>query len=198
MDYRLVKQFSNNAIDNFFNFFYKVADFAFVIVDLFWAFVDIWYQFFMIFINCWLYLYYFTLFAIDKLTMSQFIFKRGSARHALPGLAVYKNRVVLPVHPMYGRVDASKPAQAVAQAVQSAASASARNVKSVMKKNVAKDTGESVALLYTRVARSLSNFFKAIGEFFAGKLRPVRDETPEKKKSLIDDYMREYERKKKS
>jgi hypothetical protein len=197
MDYRLVKQFSNNAIDNFFNFFYKIADFAFVIVDMFWAFIDIWYQFFMIFINVWLYIYYLALFIIDKLTMSKLFFRRASSRHAMPGSAVYRTNVVLPVHPMYGSIT-PKPAQAVAQAVQSVASVSAKSVKSAMKKNVTKDAGESLALMYTRVARSLSNFFKRIGDFFAGKLRPVREDTPEKKKSLIDEYMREYERKKKS
>jgi hypothetical protein len=153
----------------------------------------------MIFVNAWLYIYYLTLFVVDKLTMSKIFFIRGgSSRHALPGSGVYKTRVVLPVHPMYGRTAAPNPAQAVAHAVQSAAAVSTKNVKSAMKKNVTKETGESLALLYTRVARSVSNFFKRIGEFFAGRLRPVREDTPEKKKSLIDEYMREYERKKKS
>jgi len=35
MDYRLVKQFSNSAIDSFFNFFYKIWDFFKVLIDLF-------------------------------------------------------------------------------------------------------------------------------------------------------------------
>jgi hypothetical protein len=197
MDYRLVKQFSNNAIDNFFNFFYKIADFVMVVVDMFWAFVDIWYQFFMIFINSWLYIYYLTLFAIDKLTMSKMFFRRRSSRHAMPGSAIYQTRIVLPVHPMYGRVEIPKPAQAAAQAVQSAAAISAKSVTGAMKKNVTKDAGESLVLFYTRLARGVSNFFKRIAAFFK-ELRPVRDETPEKKKSLIDEYMREYERKKKA
>ena len=66
MKYSMVRQFSNAAIDNAFSFVFKIIDFGKLMIEVFWAFVDIWIAFFLIFINMFMYIYYFFLFIIDR------------------------------------------------------------------------------------------------------------------------------------
>ena len=208
MDYRLVKQFSNNAVDNFFNFFYKIVDFGMVLVDVFWAFLDIWYCFFMIFANVWLYLYYFTLFCLDKLTMSG-LFSRGmGARGGNIGTKAYSPDSFVPHNPMYGKIELPKApviAQKSSGTVKAAVSAVSEKVAAAAsrpqapkgKRLSAKDFFEPIVLFFSRIWRSLKRFFSRIAEVLILKLKPVREEQPQGSTSLIDEYMKEYKKKKK-
>ena len=64
MKYSMVKQFSNAAIDNAFNFVFKIVDFGKILLEVFWGFVDIWAAFFGIFYNFFMYFYYMFLYKI--------------------------------------------------------------------------------------------------------------------------------------
>lgn len=208
MDYRLVKQFSNNAVDNFFNFFYKIVDFGMVLVDVFWAFLDIWYCFFMIFANVWLYLYYFTLFCLDKLTMSG-LFSRGmGAKGGNIGSKAYSPDAFVPHNPMFGKIELpnapviapkspGKITAAAAAVTEKVASAASRPQAAKGKKLSAKDVFEPFVLFFSRIWRSIKRFFSRVAEVLILKLKPVREEQPQGSTSLIDEYMREYKKKKK-
>lgn len=208
MDYRLVKQFSNNAVDNFFNFFYKIVDFGMVLVDVLWAFLDIWYCFFMVFANVWLYLYYFTLFCLDKLTMSG-LFSRGmGARGGNIGTKAYAPDAFVPHNPMYGKIElpkvsaiapksSGKIVTAAAAVTEKVASAASRPQAPKGKRLSAKDFFEPFVLLFSRIWRSFKRFFSRIAEVLILKLKPVREEQPQGSTSLIDEYMKEYKKKKK-
>jgi hypothetical protein len=197
MDYRLVKQFSNNSIDSFFNFFYKMVDFLKVFVDLLWAFADIWYQFLMIFLNAWLYLYYFSLFIVDKLTLSGVFAHRAHTRHQLPGANVILGRP----SPMFGRVAVPSPAKPVA-AVAKAAVAVTQTVTPRAKaagarKSITKEALKGIVDIFRRIFNAIAKKIMRIVEFLSFRMRPTREESPSDKKSIIDDYMREYTKKKK-
>lgn len=194
MDYRLVKQFSNNAVDNFFNFFYKIWDFLAVLVDLFWAFVDIWYQFFMIFINAWLFMYYFFLFVLDKLSMTGLFSRKASARVAIPGSKAYRPDIVVPINPMFGKVSIPKPSVPLPEI--KIAKPDLQPKRSGVKRNYAIDFANSVANVFRKVSRSIENMYQRIADALSSRLHPVKEEDSGQKKSLIDEYMREYERKK--
>ena len=208
MDYRLVKQFSNNAVDNFFNFFYKIVDFGMVLVDVLWAFLDIWYQFFSIFLNVWLYLYYFTLFILDKLTMSG-LFSRGmGAKGGNIGTKAYSPDAFVPHNPMYGKIElpkvpviapksSGKVKAAVSAVTEKVAVAASRPQAPQGRKLSAKEFFEPFVLFFSRLWRSVKRFFSRIAEVLMLKLKPVREEQPQGGTSLIDEYMREYKKKKK-
>lgn len=199
MDYRLVKQFSNNSIDSFFNFFYKMVDFLKVLIDLFWAFMDIWYQFFMIFINAWLYVYYLGMFIIDKLTLAGLFARRADARHSLPGANVAMGRP----SPMFGRIVSApvKPAVSVAKAAvavtQTVATPRAAKVSTGARKSITKEALKGVIDIFRRIFNIIARKIQRIVEFLSFRMRPTREESPSEKKSIIDDYMREYSKKKK-
>lgn len=199
MDYRLVKQFSNNSIDSFFNFFYKIADFFKVLVDLFWAFVDIWYQFFMIFINAWLYVYYFFLYIVDLVTISGLFQHKASARSAIPGSKVYRPDIVVPIHPRYGKVEIPKPAVAVSVPQPAKIFEKKRDARS-RKGGSAREMFHSIAVAFRGMIRSIKKLFGNTAIQLENKFKPVREEEGTSglaKKSLIEEYMKEYERKRK-
>jgi hypothetical protein len=194
MDYRLVKQFSNSAVDSFFNFFYKIWDFLKVLIDLFWAFVDIWYQFSMIFVNIWLYGYYLFLFVLDTLSMSGLLSKKASARTIIPGSKAFRPDIVVPINPMFGKINIPKPAIPI-PLPKPTAPVSAKSKDGAMKRNVPREAAEGLVAAFRGFGRSIYCFFKGIADMLGSKLKPVREED-DQKKSLIDEYMREYERKK--
>jgi hypothetical protein len=207
MDYRLVRQFSNNAVDSFFNFFYKIVDFGMILIDVFWAFMDIWYQFFMIFANLWLYLYYFTLFGLDKLTMSGFFTAGRGSRGFKPGTTAYTPDAFVPHNPMYGKIElpaapkiapkSSGRIKAAAAAVSGTVAAAPRSSVRTGKKKSAKELFEPLVILFSRIFRAIKKFFLRLTEVLILKLKPVREEQPQGSKSLIDEYMQEYKKKKK-
>ena len=204
MDYRLVKQFSNNAVDNFFNFFYKIVDFGQVLVDVFWAFMDIWYHFFMIFINGWLYLYYLLLFILDKLSVSGFFSHKSSSRGFKPGANAYVHDAFVPHNPMFGRpeiisvpkITLAPKASGRAKAVAASTPISRPTPPSGRKLSLANDVAEPVHRAFSRFFLGIKKFFLRFFEILSFKLRPVREEE-KPGGGLIDEYMQEYRRKKK-
>lgn len=223
MDYRLVKQFSNNAVDGFFNFFYKISDFFTIMIDCLWAFYDIWYTFVMIFVNLFFYAYYFFLYVIDRLTMSRssvFFWRRTfSDSGARKIAAAYSRDTYNPVSRMYGSVSsaASNTVSTVSSAASAGASASVAKMASAAsavtstvskplpsmgrrpegaKKNFFKEFGEGFINFFEKLWKKISNFGEWFNKAVLSKLKPVRDEEPQGRKSLVESYVKEYEKKK--
>lgn len=210
MNYRMVKQFSNNAIDNFFNFFYKIVDFGKVWIDVFWAFFEIWEAFFLIFYNIFMYFYYLVLLAIDKsATESQsvfFISRRVPKRAAFAPQKVYTRESGGSAPARYGRQAASKVAETTVSVSAAAKEAVAGTVASAADKLRKPPSGGKGSFrmqflnffddLFKTIWAVLKAPFMKIADFFATKLKPVRDQDQGASGSLIDEYMKEYEQKK--
>jgi len=65
-----------------------------------------------------------------------------------------------------------------------------------MKRSYLKEAGDVIAQFFARFSRSSKKIFSGLVQFLSTKLRPVKEEQAEGK-SLIDEFMKEYERKKK-
>ncbi len=218
MNYSLVKQFSNNAIDNFFNFFYKWVDFGKVLIELFLSFADIWVTFFKIFSNAYLYVYYLFLFAIDKSTQGTtgFTFWRRIPRRVpYSPSRVFVKDIHNPVPRMYGKQTAEAAAtttvklakataaggQAVKETVSATVSATVQkfgNRPSGVKTDRLKKLLEFFASLFTSIKKIVTAPVRSVAEFIVRKMRPVREEEAGANKSLIDEYMREYEQRRRA
>jgi hypothetical protein len=194
MNYTVVKQFYNNAIDNFFNFFYKIIDFGKVLVELFWAFYEIWEAFFLIFINLITYFYYIILFIIDRSTESRwtiFFWRRLPRRAAYAPSRVYVKDTYNPVPAMYGRTAAiSKAATVTPDTVQQLRSAPSGARVSVLRRIL-----EFLGSFFSTIGTIIKWPIKGIAAFLSGRMKPVREEATGQK-SLIDEYLKEYEEKK--
>jgi hypothetical protein len=201
MNYTVVKQFYNNSIDNFYNFFYKIIDFAKVLVEVFWAFYEIWEAFFLIFFNLIMYLYYIILFIIDRSTESRwtiFFWRRLPRRVAYTPSKVFVKDAYNPVPAMYGStaptiatVAAPTIKSTVTDAVQQLRSAPSGARVSIPRKIV-----EFLGSLFSTAGALIIWPMKRIGTFLSGRMKPVREQ-PEGR-SLIDEYLKEYEEKKRS
>jgi hypothetical protein len=163
--------------------------------------MDIWYHFFMIFTNAWLYLYYLGMFIVDKMTVSGLFAHRAHARHSLPGANVPAGRP----SPMFGKVaipSISSPVKPVAAAAKAATSAaqtvvSRPSAAKGARKSVVKELLKGILDIFRRIFNVISIRIKRIVEFLSFRMRPTREESPSEKKSIIDEYMREYSKKKK-
>jgi len=149
----------------------------------------------MIFINYWLFGYYLLLFFIDKLTMSGLFSRKASARSIIPGVKAYRPDMVVPMNPMFGKVHIPKPSISI-PAPKVVVPVSAKSKSGVMKRNVPREAAEGLISMIRGIGRSIYRVFKNIADALGSKLKPVREEEDDHKKSLIDEYMREYERKK--
>ncbi len=214
MDYRVVKQYLNDAIDNFFKFFYKIADFGKILVDTGYAFFEIWYNFAMFFINIFLYVYYLILYGIDRMSMSSapifFWRKKGSAtrRDFVPA---YNKNMINPVSGMYSKgktvsSSISSSASRTVSSVANAASAGANNVQSAassvvaakvsVKRNIFSDIFKAIGRFIAGIFKAIFHAFQSVWNFLLSKLKPVKEQ-PVGRKNLIDDYMKQYESRKK-
>jgi hypothetical protein len=208
MNYTLVKQFSNNAVDNFYNFFYKFVDFFKILIEVFWAFYEIWEAFFLIFYNAFMYVYYFILFVIDKSTESQstiFFWRRLPRRAAFKPSSVLTRDSLNPIPAMYGKHSASK----IADITSSAGSIAGKTVsRAADKLRVAPsgakvDIGKRILEFFANIIEGLKNIFvnpfKRAADSILKVMKPVKEEEASPKSvSLIDEYMKEYERKKRA
>lgn len=195
MNYTVVKQFYNNAIDNFFNFFYKIIDFGKVLVELFWAFYEIWESFFLIFINLIKYAYYIILFIVDRSTQSRwtvFFWRRLPRRVAYVPSKVYVKDTYNPVPAMYGRTATTTSRAA---AVTPDASQQLRSAPSGGRISVLRRILEFLGSLFSTMGAIIMWPIRGISAFLSGRLKPVR-EGATGQKSLIDEYLKEYEEKK--
>ncbi len=199
MKYSMVKQFSNAALDNIFSFFFKWVDFAKVLYEAFLAFLEIWYAFSMIFVNAFMYVYYLFLFLIDQGAdsgQSARPWKKGVRRStAAPKIHIPKGPN--PVPAIYGvKSAASSALSTAASAIPSARAASS---KTRGKRQIGKTILEFFSSIFYGIKAVITKPFIAIGNFFTGKLKPVRekDSHPAEpaKRSLIDEYIKEYEKK---
>ncbi len=206
MNYRLVRQFSINASDNFFNFFYKIVDFFKMLIELWWAFYEIWEAFFLIFFNIFMYVYYLIIFTIDKLTESEatlfFWRKLPTSVPFQPG-RVYIKDLYNPIPASYGRQTAVTVTRSVASAVSTAKQSIAAPLTSVRKQAAGargsffKKFLEIISTVIAAVWSALSFPFRKLGDALSGKMKPVPREEPAGSKSLIDEYLREYEQRRK-
>ncbi len=206
MNYRLVRQFSNSMIDNIFRFFYKIVDFGKIWVDVFWAFFDIWEAFFLIFYNLFMYVYYFVLFIIDKSTESRstvYFWKKTPTRVPYTPSKVFMKDMANPVPAMYGRQAASVVTQAassVGTLAQKAVASSASRLgapASGARGSVVKKILEFLSNLFGGVADVIMAPVGKIQEMLSRKMKPVKEDHVQPRGSLIDEYLKEYEQRKK-
>lgn len=207
MKYSMVKQFSNAAIDNIFNVFNRTVDFFKLLLDTVLAFLEIWGAFFMIFWNFLIYIYYLFLFVIDRGTESTgpaFRLRRiPTARSRTPKVNVSNTPAPIP-----GAYMVSKSAETVSRTVSQATEAVASTVssgssgKSAGKVNIFKRVGEAIVDFFSAVWKGIVSIYRvpagAVASFFENRLKPVREkeESGAEGKSLIDEYMKEYRKKK--
>lgn len=206
MRYTVVKQFSNGVIDNIFSFVFKWVDCGKMFVEFVWSFIEIWIAFFLIFYNALMYVYYLFLFFIDRgAESSAGMFKlRGtySGSSTMPKFEITRSPSTVP--PQYGSQVVTKAAEAVASrtaeaatqtlnAFRSGGSAAARGMKS----SRVREFLTAVVDFFKFVGGLLVLPFKKLVLLFdRGKdIRNQREAESDSSKSLIDEYIKEYEQK---
>ena len=200
MKYSMVKQFSNSALDNAFNFIFRWVDFGKVMIEVVIIFLSIWQAFLAVFYNIFMYFYYLILFFIDRGSeegVRPRIFQRpiSGRLSSMPALDL---KTIAP--PPSGMASA---ARVVAETAVSAASSIPIPQKSPaggQKKGVLKTMGESVVAFFLVLTGAFKKLGILISEFLSTKFKPVKEDDDEKtsgKGSLIDEYLREYERQRK-
>ncbi len=206
MRYTVVKQFSNGVIDNLFSFVFKWVDCGKMFLEFLWSFLEIWIAFFLIFYNAFMYVYYLFLFFIDRgAESSAGMFRlRGtySGSSMMPKFEITRSPSTVP--PQYGSQVVSKTAEAV---VNKTAGAAAQTLNAFR-------SGGSAAARGMKQSR-IKDFFSVIVDFFKflggilvlpfkklvllfdrGKeIRNQREAGDDSSKSLIDEYIKEYEQK---
>ena len=217
MKYSMVRQFSNAAIDNAFSFVFKIVDFGKIMNEAFWGFVDIWMAFFGIFYNFFMYFYYMFLYMIDRGSESSGpalrTRKKSQKVSRIPTVSLDRTPSIIPS--MYRvKNTASETSKAITSSVSNVSTKTADTVQKVLspmkatpsgrgsKKPVFKSIFEFIVDYFVTVKDILTKPFILIAEFFAGKLKPVKEvepknQEPTRRISLIDQYMKEYEKQKK-
>ncbi len=220
MKYLLVRQFYNNSIDNFFNFFNRIVDFMKLLGETFLTFLDIWYEFFMIFINLFRYVYYLLLFGIDKSTESQStvkFWKKIPERSPYKPGRVFTRELHNPVPAAYGRHAAASIVQgteAAVSGIRGKVGGAARSVTAtastvtgaggkLLKPSAGAARGSFVKKLlqfFSDLGSGIKAFFmkpaRLIADMVARRMKPVKeDEAGGAGGSLIEQYLKEYEKK---
>ena len=217
MKYSMVKQFSNAAIDNAFSFVFKIVDFGKILVEVFWGFVDIWLAFFGIFYNFFMYFYYIFLYLIDRSSESGSpslrTRKKSQRVSKIPSVSLDRSPSIVPA--MYKvKTTAADTSKAITATVGTATAKTADTVQKVLapmkpapagkgsKKSMFKSIFDFIVDYIVTVKDIITKPFVIIADFFAGKLTPVKESEskssePSRKISLIDQYMKEYEKQKK-
>lgn len=213
----MVKQFSNAALDNAFSFVFKIVDFGKLMIEVFWAFIDIWLAFFGIFYNYFMYAYYIFLFMIDRGSESSGpamrTRKKSQKVSRIPTVSFDKTPSVVPS--MYKMKNAAgNTGKTITSSVVNVTAKTTDTVQKALnpmksapsgkgsKKPLFKSTFEFIVEFFVTVKDILTKPFILIAEFFAGKLTPVKENElknnePTRRISLIDQYMKEYEKQKK-
>ncbi len=206
MRYTVVKQFSNGVIDNVFSFIFKWVDCGKMFLEFLWSFLEIWIAFFLIFYNAFMYVYYLFLFFIDRgAESSAGMFKlRGtySGSSTIPKFEISRSPSTVP--PQYGSQTVGKAAEAVVNktaeaatqtlnAFRSGGSAAARG----MKQSRIKEFFSAFVDFFRFIGGLLAMPFKKLVLLFdRGKeIRNKREAETDSSKSLIDEYIKEYEQK---
>ncbi len=203
MKYTVVKQFSNGFIDNIFNFIFKWADCGKMFLEFLLSFLEIWIAFFLIFYNAFMYVYYLFLFFIDRGAESGagYFRLRGSYAGTSTIPKFEMTRVSGTVPPQYGKQAAAKAAGSVAGATVGAASQAFSSLRSAprgIKKSGVKEFFGSLVDFLGSIGKALAAPFKKLVLLFdrGAELRKQRETVKnEENKSLIDEYIKEYEKK---
>jgi hypothetical protein len=204
MKYTVVKQFSNGFIDNIFSFMFKWVDCGKMFLEFLWSFLEIWIAFFLIFYNAAMYVYYLFLFFIDRGTESSSgMFRlRGSYSKTsyMPKFEV--TRVPTTVPGMYGgaaraAADATTAVAATATEAATQTLTSIRSAAQGMKKSAVREFFSSVLDGLGALWSFLLLPFKKLVLLFdrGADLRRQREEESPESKSLINEYIKEYEQK---
>ena len=222
MKYSVVKQFSNVAIDNAYSFVFKIVDFGKILSLVFWGFVDIWAAFFGIFYNIFMYIYYLFLFVIDRGSESTGTIgiRKPQKLSKIPSLDFEKTPSVMPS--MYTKK--STPSKLITTPTVPVAPKTTTTVGSTSseklsgtspttlvplkpsyssggKKSIFKTIFEFIVEYITAIKNIIVKPFKFIFGFFSKKLQPVKEGEAKNVESaqgtgLIDQYLKEYEKKK--
>jgi hypothetical protein len=201
MKYTVVKQFSNGFIDNIFSFVFKWVDCGKMFLEFLWSFIEIWIAFFLIFYNAAMYVYYLFLFFIDRGTESSAgVFRiRGtySKTSYMPKFDVTKVPTTVPG--MYGGA-ARAAADAAASKATVAATQTLTSIRSAaqgMKKSAIREFFSSVYDALKALGSFIALPFKKLVLLFdrGADLRRQREEESGESKSLINEYIKEYEQK---
>ena len=221
MKYTMVKQFSNAAIDNIFIFFWKIVDFGKLMIEVFWGIFDIFAAFFLIFYNFGMYFYYLFLFMIDRgsesggpVTMATK--SRASGKSKIPTVRI--DRSPTPIPSMFRvKTPSAISSTSVTSTVSSAVSTAAKTTEAVQnvlkpvksspsgagaKSSIFKSAGEFIVEVLIAIKDIIAKPFIVIRHFLSGKLTPMREGEAKAneatvKGSLIDDYLKEYEKQRK-
>lgn len=217
MKYSMVRQFSNASIDNIFIFFWKIVDFGKLLIEVWWGLYDIFAAFFLIFYNFFMYIYYLFLFMIDRgsesggpVTMAT----RRSSRAVSKIPTVSIDKTPAPIPAMF-RVKTPASISANTAAIASTVTTkTAETVQTALKPIKSSPSGsgakssffKSILEFFVDIFITIKDFFVKpavyFKEYISGKLTPVREsdlktnEAPAKG-SLIDDYLKEYEKQRK-
>jgi hypothetical protein len=201
MKYTVVKQFSNGFIDNIFSFVFKWVDCGKMFLEFLWSFLEIWIAFFLIFYNAAMYVYYLFLFFIDRGTESSSgMFRlRGtySKTSYMPKFEMTKSPTTIPG--MYGGT-ARAAADAAAAKASDAATQTLTSIRSAaqgMKKSAIREFFSAVLDALKSFGSLLILPFKKLVLLFdrGANLRRQREEDSGESKSLINEYIKEYEQK---
>lgn len=188
MKYTVVKQLYNNSIDNFNNFFYKILDFFKVLNLAFWAFIEIWAELFSGIFNIFLYLYYLILFLLDKLLEAQ------------PSLAFWRTTSTtapLSLKKGYGAQIFSKPASLSSPSASWRAPVITSENLSRAPKGAKTSIIRSISVFTGKIIDQLKVFFTGIFQKTRKATLKIKPKEEEGSKGLIDEYLKEYEKKKK-
>jgi len=179
MKYTMVKQFSNGAVDNIFSFLFKWVDFGKMFLEFLWSFLEIWIAFFLIFYNIYMYLYYLFLFLIDRgsETSAGYLHFRGSY-----GKVSYLSRREQSSGPVVDHLYRPTASDRVLMRTRGEAGNMLTAVRSTAPQGIKK---------------SIFPFKKFIPLFDRGAEREKRAAETDDSKSLIDEYIKEYEYRKK-
>ena len=199
MKYSMVKQFSNSALDNVFNFIFRWVDFGKLMLEVLIAFLSIWQAFFAIFYNIFMYFYYLILFFIDRGSEESIrprIFRRPVSGRLSSTPSLDLKTMAAPPPGMGSAARAAT--ETVASAVSSVSVSRKDSAGGGQKRNILKVIGEPVVAFFLALAGSFKKLGILINEFLNKKFKPVKeDEEKTSKGSLIDEYLREYERQRK-
>jgi hypothetical protein len=207
MKYTIVKQFSNQAIDNMYSFMFKIVDFGKILYEALWGFLEVWIAFYLIFYNFFMYFVYIFLYMLDRgadESRSTLTFwKRSSGRvSSAPSIKIAKPGYN-PIPKMYGG-SISKPVKSTVNSVTSVAKDTISSIKTTsprkgFKTNWIKLIFESIINFFIIFGEIILKPFKVFINFFEDKMKPVKDGDSKKapqRESLIDSYLKEYEKSK--
>jgi hypothetical protein len=203
----MVKQFSNGAIDNAYTFIFKWVDFGKMLIEFLWSFVEIWLAFFMIFYNIILYFYYLLLYIIDfgsEEGGSFFRFKRYKKAGYMPRIEIPTGPN--PISPKYGIRNVTGAAMAATTAVTDTA---AKTLTSLRTSSIASGAKRP---FFGTIFEGIFSFFIALGSIISAPFKKIvllfdsaarnrsekeKSKTEGTKGNLIDDYIKEYEQRRK-